>query len=193
MSSIAITRIFAPRWAAALCGSLAVTLGDFSAGAQGPHDLLTTSIETALVEERLVGATWALVTPEGTTTGAADDLLKATDVAHDMVTRYGMDANVGHVVYEERQPVFLEAPEPVARGGVHVSERTAEAIDAAVRALVDAAFERATRVLTANRAVLERCASELLTHETVEEGRLKELTAGLVRELGGGGIAARDT
>lgn len=149
---------FAPRWAAALCGSLAVTLGDFSAGAQGSYDLL-----------------------------------KATDVAHDMVTRYGMDANVGHVVYEERQPVFLEAPEPVARGGVNVSERTAEAIDAAVRALVDAAFERATRVLTANRAVLERCASELLTHETVEEGRLKALTADLVRELGGGGITARDT
>ena len=71
MSSIAITRIFAPGWAAALCGSLAVTLGDFSAGAQGPRDLLTTSIESALVEERLVGATWALVTPEGTMTDAA--------------------------------------------------------------------------------------------------------------------------
>jgi CubicO group peptidase (beta-lactamase class C family) len=40
-------------------------------GAQGPRDLLTTSIETALVEEDLVGATWALVTPEGTTIGAA--------------------------------------------------------------------------------------------------------------------------
>jgi len=66
-----LRRIVAPRWAAALCGSLAVTLGVFSAGAQGPRDLLTTSIETALVEEGLVGATWALVTPEGTTTGAA--------------------------------------------------------------------------------------------------------------------------
>jgi CubicO group peptidase (beta-lactamase class C family) len=64
-------RIVAPRWVAALCGSLAVTSGAFSAGAQGPRDPLTTSIETALVEEGLVGATWALVTPEGTTTGAA--------------------------------------------------------------------------------------------------------------------------
>ena len=66
-----LRRIVAPRWAAAICGSVAVTLGALSAGAQGPRDLLTTSIETALVEEGLVGATWALVTPEGTTIGAA--------------------------------------------------------------------------------------------------------------------------
>jgi CubicO group peptidase (beta-lactamase class C family) len=63
--------IVAPRWVAALCASLAVTLGAFSAGAQGSRDVLAVSIETALVEEGLVGATWALVTPEGTTTGAA--------------------------------------------------------------------------------------------------------------------------
>jgi CubicO group peptidase (beta-lactamase class C family) len=56
---------------AALCGSLAVTLGAFSAGAQGTRDVLTASIEKTLVEEGLVGATWALVTPAGTTTGAA--------------------------------------------------------------------------------------------------------------------------
>ena len=66
-----LRRIVAPRWVAALCGTLAVTLGALSAGAQGSRDLLTTSIETALVEEGLVGATWALVTPEGTTIGAA--------------------------------------------------------------------------------------------------------------------------
>lgn len=66
-----LRRIVAPRWAAALCGSFAVTLGASSAGAQGPSDPLTTSIETVLVEEGLVGATWALVTPEGTTIGAA--------------------------------------------------------------------------------------------------------------------------
>lgn len=65
-----LRRNVAPRWAAALCGSLAITLGAPSAGAQGPRDLLETSIETALVEEGLVGATWALVTPEGTTIGA---------------------------------------------------------------------------------------------------------------------------
>lgn len=54
-----------------LWGSLAITLAACPAGAQGPRDPLTTSIETVLVEEGLVGATWALVTPEGTTIGAA--------------------------------------------------------------------------------------------------------------------------
>jgi CubicO group peptidase (beta-lactamase class C family) len=60
------------RWfAAALCGVIAVTLAACPASAQDPHDPLTRSIETALVEEDLVGATWALVTPDGTTIGAA--------------------------------------------------------------------------------------------------------------------------
>jgi CubicO group peptidase (beta-lactamase class C family) len=60
------------RWfAAALCGVIAVTLAACPASAQDPHDPLTRSIESALVEEGLVGATWALVTPEGTTIGAA--------------------------------------------------------------------------------------------------------------------------
>jgi CubicO group peptidase (beta-lactamase class C family) len=66
-----LRRMAVARWAAALCGALAVTIGVSSAGAQSPRDLLTTSIETVLSEERLVGATWALVTPEGTTIGAA--------------------------------------------------------------------------------------------------------------------------
>lgn len=64
-------RMAAPRCAAALCGLLATTLVACSAGAQGPRGPLEISIETALLEEDLVGATWALVTPEGTTIGAA--------------------------------------------------------------------------------------------------------------------------
>ena len=123
-------------------------------------------------------------------TGAADDLAKATDIARDMVTRYGMDPNVGHVVYEERRPLFLDLPEGAMRGSAQMSEHTAETIDSAVRALVDAGFERATAVLAANQAVLERCARELLAHETLEEDRLKDLTADLVREAAGRGAAA---
>jgi len=67
-----LRRTVSSRGLAAVCGSLAVTLGAISAGAQeDPHDLLAKSIEKVIVEEGLVGATWALVTPEGTTTGAA--------------------------------------------------------------------------------------------------------------------------
>jgi len=114
-------------------------------------------------------------------TGAADDLVKASDLARDMVARYGMDATVGHVVYEERRPQFLETPSTAFPSTVQMSEHTAETIDAAVRQLVEAAFQRASNVLAANRAVLERCARELLDRETLEEDRLRELTADLVR------------
>ncbi len=64
-------RAVRPWLAAALCGAFATALIAGPAGAQDPHDPLTKSIETALVEEGLVGATWALVTPAGTTIGAA--------------------------------------------------------------------------------------------------------------------------
>lgn len=66
-----LQRVVAPRWATVVFGLLAVTLSVPSAGAQGPRDLLSTSIEAVLAEEGLVGATWALVTPQGTTIGAA--------------------------------------------------------------------------------------------------------------------------
>ena len=115
-------------------------------------------------------------------TGAADDLVKASDLARDMVARYGMDATVGHVVYEARRPRFLDTPETAFPGSVQMSEHTAETIDAAVRQLVEAAFERASKVLAANRTVLERCARELLDRETLEEDRLRDLTADLVKE-----------
>jgi CubicO group peptidase (beta-lactamase class C family) len=66
-----LRRALAPGLAAALCGAFALTLVACPASAQAARDPLTTSIETILVEEALVGATWALVTPEGTTIGAA--------------------------------------------------------------------------------------------------------------------------
>ena len=80
-----LRRIAARRWAVVLCGSLAVTLGALSAAAPGPRDLLTASIEAALVEEGLVGATWALVTPQGTTIGAAglNDALRQRTMSPD--------------------------------------------------------------------------------------------------------------
>jgi CubicO group peptidase (beta-lactamase class C family) len=67
-----LRRSFSPWWVIVLCWSLAATMGVcVSAGAQGSPDALAASIEKALAEEQLVGATWALLTPEGTTIGAA--------------------------------------------------------------------------------------------------------------------------
>jgi cell division protease FtsH len=108
-------------------------------------------------------------------TGAADDLNKATDIARNMVMRYGMDETLGQAIYVEDQPRFLEGVmRPNGMGGIY-SQETAREIDIAVRALIDRAFERATRILTRHRAVLEDTATRLLAQETLSEEELPEL------------------
>ncbi len=110
-------------------------------------------------------------------TGAADDLAKATDTARDMVMRYGMDEDLGFVVYDESQQGFLGKQQELAFGsGPRFSEETARKIDEAVRRIIARQFDCATRILETNRDVLERCAQELLRSETLEEDQLKELT-----------------
>ncbi|GAB4554726.1 MAG: ATP-dependent zinc metalloprotease FtsH [Rhizobacter sp.] len=107
-------------------------------------------------------------------TGAADDLAKATDIAHDMVTRFGMSAEVGQVVYERQVSRFLDLPDgPGLERGL--SDDTARRIDAAVRAFVDEAFARATAVLTERRDLLEQGATRLLVQETLTEADLLPL------------------
>jgi cell division protease FtsH len=115
----------------------------------------------------------ALVVGE-VSTGAADDLVKATDIAHDMVARYGMSPEVGQVVYERQQPRFLDLPEGMAleRG---LSDDTSRRIDMAVRALVDEAFARASAVLTERRTLLQEGANKLLAQETLTEADLLPL------------------
>jgi cell division protease FtsH len=63
-----------------------------------------------------------------------------------------------------------------------VAESTQARIDQAIRDIVMGVFERAFRILERNREVLERCARELLTRETLEEGDIRQLTQGLQRE-----------
>jgi cell division protease FtsH len=109
-------------------------------------------------------------------TGGADDLVKVTDIALDMVTRFGMDRQVGQVAHERAPSPFLE--QPVRWTGERAySEETARRIDAAVRELVDAAFARASAVLTARRELLERGARLLLEKETLAEADLVPFVA----------------
>ncbi len=100
-------------------------------------------------------------------TGAADDLDKATDIARSMVTRYGMDENLGLVTYTDEPAPFLGEVLAPRLERQSYSERVAGEIDAAVRALVANAFERATAVLNANRQMLDDTAQKLLDQETL--------------------------
>ena len=110
-------------------------------------------------------------------TGAADDIAKATDIAREMVTRYGMDAGLGHMAYDAPRSQAAEFPLAWSGNAQTLSEDTLRRVDAAVAALVAAGFETATKLLTAQRAVLERGAQALLEHETLDEAALRELTA----------------
>ena len=111
-------------------------------------------------------------------TGAADDLAKVTDIARDMVTRYGMVEDLGYVAYEVQQQRFLDVPGYVG-GGCRVSPDTQQRIDEAVRAIVMSAFDRAAAILAQHRPTLERCARELLAHETLDEAALAALAGEL--------------
>ena len=106
-------------------------------------------------------------------TGAADDLAKATDIARNMVTRYGMDKKLGQVVYQQETPLFLEGIPGMNKRDF--SEETAREIDCAVRDLVNAALEKASAILVRNRGVLEGGAKMLLEQETLAETELKSL------------------
>ncbi|MCZ2291037.1 MAG: ATP-dependent zinc metalloprotease FtsH [Burkholderiales bacterium] len=114
-------------------------------------------------------------------TGAADDLAKVTDIARDMVTRYGMDEAIGYVSWEPQRQTVMDLP-GFESGGCPRSPQTQQHIDNTVRGIVMDCFERTTALLARNRAVLDRTARELLARETLDETALRTLTAGLRKE-----------
>lgn len=103
-------------------------------------------------------------------TGAADDLVKVTNVAREMVMRYGMTQELGYVAYEDA-PSFLEAKELF--GKKSLADETAKEIDDCVKRLVMQAYSRAYEFLKSNRNVLEDSANSLKIKETLNEEDLK--------------------
>jgi cell division protease FtsH len=112
---------------------------------------------------------------EDVSTGAADDLTKATEIARNMVVRFGMDPKLGQVAYETEPTPLLGMPPGTDWRPHHYGEETASAIDGAVRRLIDTAFQNAVSILTANRSVLDRGANELLARETLSGDELRAL------------------
>ncbi|MDF1856614.1 ATP-dependent zinc metalloprotease FtsH [Pseudooceanicola sp.] len=122
-------------------------------------------------------------------TGAADDLARATDIARSMVARYGMDANLGSVSYESDKSGFLGDHRPgyIERS---YSEATAEAMDDAVREVLKEVSELALEILTRNRSVLDEAATRLLEVETLDKTALAEIAQGLSRDTQDNGTVA---
>jgi cell division protease FtsH len=108
-------------------------------------------------------------------TGAADDLAKVTDIARDMVMRFGMEKSLGPVSYEApRSPFMNGAPSPAGWHEQRFSDETAHAIDQAVQHIVESSFDRTVAVLEHHRDLLERGARLLLEKETLDEAQLRE-------------------
>ncbi|MEL6352090.1 MAG: ATP-dependent zinc metalloprotease FtsH [Cyanobacteria bacterium J06627_28] len=111
------------------------------------------------------------------TTGAANDLQRATDVAEQMVTSYGMSQVLGPLAYDRsKQNNFLDnGMAPNARR--LVSDETAKAIDEEVKSIVEAAHQRALKILKDNRNLLETISLQLLEEEVIEGDSLRDMLA----------------
>jgi len=109
---------------------------------------------------------------EEISTAAADDLDKATHIARNMVTRFGMSEELGQIVYETQHDTFLGNPTLITHD---YSEQTAREIDCAVRALLDEAANTAMHILKTYRRQLDKGAELLLEKETLLPAELPQL------------------
>jgi cell division protease FtsH len=107
-------------------------------------------------------------------TGAHNDLSKATNIARSMVKEYGMDEEIGHTYLEnERRAQFLDIPG--AAQPKEFSEQTAKAVDDSVKRILEEQYEKAMAVLRERRVVLEEGAELLLSKEKIEGGELEAI------------------
>jgi cell division protease FtsH len=108
-------------------------------------------------------------------TGAADDLSQATNIARMMVTRYGMDEVLGQVTYDSERQTFLDQAQDFGLSTRSYSEQTAWQIDEAVRELINQAFDKATAILERHRQLLDDTAQKLLAKETLTADELPSI------------------
>jgi cell division protease FtsH len=105
-------------------------------------------------------------------TGASDDLMKATNIAREMVMRFGMTQELGFVSYEDAPSPFLELKESMGRPSY--ADETAKEIDQVVKKIVMSAYNRAYEFLTTQRDLLENAAHTLMDRETLNEDDLRK-------------------
>ena len=109
-------------------------------------------------------------------TGAQDDLLKATDIAKSMVKAYGMSDKLGQVSLErDRRSPFLQGPQSDVGGDY--SEETSREIDCEVRRIIDEQYIRVRTILGSQEKILRDAASVLLAKETISGEELKAVVA----------------
>src|SRR5438876_689363 len=114
--------------------------------------------------------------PEKVTTGAAQDIQQATNIARRMVTQFGMSAVIGPIAVGDREQEIFLGREVVQRR--EISDRTAQIVDEEVKNILTRAYSEATRIVTERRAALDRLAAALLERETLEREQVEMVIAG---------------
>jgi cell division protease FtsH len=114
--------------------------------------------------------------PESVTTGASNDIERATELARNMVTKWGLSDRLGPLTYsEESGEVFLGRSVTQHK---QVSDVTAHAIDEEVRRVIESNYQRARQILTSSLDKLHLMADALMKYETIDEAQLKDVMAG---------------
>ncbi len=114
---------------------------------------------------------------DGVTTGASNDIERATRMARSMVTKWGLSETLGPLQYEEDdQEVFLGKSAGSSRS--HVSGETAKVIDEEVKKIIDSCYEKARTILVDNRDKLDAMVDALLEYETIDRPQIDDIMAG---------------
>ncbi len=114
--------------------------------------------------------------PAAVTTGASNDIERATTLARNMVTKWGLSDKLGPLTYtEESGEVFLGRQVTQHK---QVSDETAHVIDVEVRRVIDTAYRKAQNILETNRDKLDAMAGALIKYETIDEQQIKDIMAG---------------
>ncbi|MGH1487178.1 MAG: ATP-dependent zinc metalloprotease FtsH [Cellvibrionaceae bacterium] len=106
---------------------------------------------------------------EGVTTGASNDIERATQLARNMVTKWGLTDKLGPLHYGEDESGMPGA------GNVHYSGATSKSIDEEVRSIVDETYKRAQQLLEDNRDILEAMKNALMEYETIDSDQVDDL------------------
>ncbi len=115
---------------------------------------------------------------EGVTTGASNDIQRATQMALNMVKKWGLSDRLGPLQYDDDQDELFLGRGGMAGGGKTLSAETHRAIDEEVRSIIDTCYGRAKKILEDNRDKLEAMKDALLEYETIDAGQIEDIMSG---------------